>query len=220
MNYKAFLLSASLVFMLCVSCTQADESPINKLERILEEEAPFNISYKRVEINCPEKDSILYRLFHSDQNIRKGGGGNMVEIDEQNFSTLASLIDQCGWPKFDSSIYDVKTFEEWNIRSAMFLVLQHSGKYRMSKYYFNIKNDVEHNILDKGSLALYQDRLLLDYDLPQVYGTQIVYGELGKLWNPENVNKRRSAMELPPIEDYLWNYGLNFEKEIAKHKSE
>ncbi len=218
MNYKAFLLSTFLVFMLCVSCRQADENPINKLELIISEKFFHHTSTKDTKMNCSQTDSILARLYNSNRGIRKVG--RIATTSNGNIYILESLVEQCGWPKFDTPINELETPEEWNIRSALFLVLQYADKDKMAKYYFNIKSDVEHNFLEKSKLALYQDRLLLNYDLPQVYGTQIVSSRLGKLWDPENVNKRRAAMDLPPIEDYLSAFELNFEEEIAKHKSE
>ncbi len=187
------------------------------------EKGPFRPLYQQVPIDCFERDSLLLQIHDADQAIRNyGGEGNMVEIDERNFSILASLIDQCGWPKFNRRFYDLNTNREQDIRLGLFLVLQHAGPVRMSRYYFDLKKTAENDYLHPSDFALYQDRLLMYYDLPQVYGSQITHSEsieLYRVWNAENINERRREVYMPPIEEYLYNFGLNFEEEKQRMQS-
>ena len=93
----------------------------------------------------------------------------------------------------------------------------------MANYYFVLKTTVDEGEMEVSDLAFYQDRLLLYFGLPQVYGTQIKHSKeriyLYRLWSPEGVNERRKAVQLIPIEDYLGNYGLDFEQEIKSQKT-
>ena len=93
----------------------------------------------------------------------------------------------------------------------------------MANYYFDIKASANEWEMKPSDFASYQDRLLLYFDLPQVYDTQIKHSKdriyLYRLWSPERVNERRKAVKLNPIEDYLARYGLNFEQELKQQKN-
>ena len=101
----------------------------------------------------------------------------MLAVDEQNFDLLISHIKQCGWPRFTTKFDSISTLHEFQIRSAPFFVLQHSFKEAMANYYFDLKTSANEGEMKPSNFALYQDRLLLYYDLPQVYGTQIKHSK-------------------------------------------
>lgn len=99
----------------------------------------------------------------------------------------------------------------------------HSFSYRtnfLSVSFFS--RTAENDYFHPSDFALYQDRLLMFYDLPQVYGSQIIHSEsieLYRVWNAENINERRREVHMPPIEEYLHNFGLNFEEEKQRMHS-
>lgn len=53
------------------------------------------------------------------------------------------------------------------------------------------------------------DRLLMHFGYPQVYGSQILNGELYTIENPDSVDIRRASVGLGPLEEYLKNFDLN-----------
>ena len=147
----------------------------------------------------------------------------MLAVDERNFDLLISYVEQCGWSKFEVKVDNLVTLKEDQIRSALFLVLQHSFREAMANYYFQFKESAYKYEMDRSDLALYQDRLLMYFDFPQVYGTQIIHDidrmHLYQLWSPENVSERRKEVGLRPIEDYLEDYGLDYSQEIEHQKA-
>ena len=211
-----------LLLITLVACTIPPPNPILQLEAKLEKEIPFHFNYDPIPLDCAQRDSLFALLYQRDQGVRNQGG-DMLAVDERNIDLLISYIEQCGWPSFTTKFDSIGSFHEYKIRSAPFLVLQHSFKEAMANYYFDLKTTVDEGEMEASDLALYQDRLLLYFGLPQVYGTQIKHSKeriyLYRLWSPEGVNERRKAVQLIPIEDYLENYGLDFEEEIKSQKT-
>ncbi len=68
-------------------------------------------------------------------------------------------------------------------------------------------------------LAFLQDRILMREDQKQIYGTQSLWDTTKKqnvIWpilNPENVNQRRKAVGLEPIEAYVEANGFLYIQE-------
>ena len=77
----------------------------------------------------------------------------------------------------------------------------------MANYYLDLKTTVDEGEMEASDLALYQDRLLLYFGLPQVYGTQIKHSKeriyLYRLWSPEGVNERRKRCNSFPLKT-IW----------------
>ena len=211
-----------LLILSLVGCTTPPSNPILQLEAKLEKEIPYHFNHKSIPLDCAQRASLFTLLYQRDQEVRNQGG-DILAVDELNFDLLISYIDQCGWPKFSRKFDSIGSFHAFKIRSAPFLVLQHSFKEAMANYYFDLKTAVNEGEMKPNKLALYQDRLLLYFGLPQVYGTQIKHSKeriyLYRLWSPEGVNERRKAIQLIPIEDYPGNYGLDFEQELKSQKT-
>lgn len=95
--------------------------------------------------------------------------------------------------------------------SRFWLILQHADfgpefqVYALSE----LKKQVDKNNASKGDYCYLIDRVRINTQQPQVYGTQVSYNlSTGQalprnLENPSEVNIRRAAMDLEPIEDYI-----------------
>jgi len=64
-------------------------------------------------------------------------------------------------------------------------------------------------------LALLEDRVLTKQGKPQTYGSQVRTGKTGKyeffpIQDERNVNKRRAAVGLEPLEAYARNFGIEY----------
>lgn len=122
-------------------------------------------------------------------------------IDRQNTVRLKDLISKCGWPRREDLGSDA-------VKSA-WLIVQHADD----------DIDFQSNILkimkrshtkgdaDSDKLALLEDRVAGAHDKPQVYGTQFkVVAPCGleplPMREPRNVDARRAALGLGPLEDY------------------
>lgn len=206
-----------IILILVTACNSKPTNPIEQLKAKIEKEIPYHFNYKSIPVDCSKRDSLFLKLYEADQKVRKSGG-DMLAVDERNFDLLISYINQCGWPKFNTKHSELKTRNDYNIRTATYLVIQHSFREAMANYYFQFKTSVEKGEMIPNNLAYYKDRLLMHFGLPQVYGSQIRHSSnriyLYQLWSPDEVNQRRKKMQLYPIEDYLKNYDLDFEQEI------
>ncbi len=90
----------------------------------------------------------------------------------------------------------------------------------MAYFYTDLKKYEQTGKLSSSSIALMEDRLLLNNGYQQIYGSQIVNEQLHNLYDPENVNERRAKMDLGPIEDYIEHFGLDFETELKRLQAE
>ena len=161
---------------------------------------------KQRDINCDQISELLDSVMISDQRVRRNDVPlkEMVKVDYDNLSTVVSILESCGMP-------NLETVTKNQLR-AIFFALQHSpeSKYR-EKYFPLIQMAVVNGDLHKEMLALMSDRILMHNDHPQIFGTQIQGDQLYKLYNPENVNVRREAMDMSPIEEYLELFDLKFD---------
>ena len=135
-----------------------DKEFMKKLQATFEAGPPV----KAVNIDCANQSSILAEVFEKDQAMRKSGEMK-PEIDQANQVAVVSLIEKCGFPSADQvgkeGIYTV------------FLVIQHASKFLRKKYFPMIQSAVDRGDLDIGSVALMEDRMLLENNQKQKYGS-------------------------------------------------
>jgi len=73
-----------------------------------------------------------------------------------------------------------------------------------------------------SSLALLEDRLALRQGKKQIYGSQIGFDKetekyiVQDLEDPDNVDKRRAEVGLPPLADYVKNWNIVWN--VAEYK--
>jgi len=114
---------------------------------------------------------------------------------------------------------------------TMFLVIQHSDLKTQLQYLPMVREAVAKGKLDRGSLAMLEDRVLLRQNKKQVYGTQIgtdsITGKkfVSPLIDPDNVDKRREEIGMGSLADYISNWDLtwdveSYKKEIAEREKQ
>lgn len=161
-------------------------------------------------------DSMLCAIRDKDQSIRQKimpmlASGNqdsimavvvqMNMIDKENQTFVFGLLDNQGWPDGLSD----------KANSAIFLVIDHAEFAAQEKYYPVVKEKAEQGIIGKEDAATLQDRILMKKGDMQVYGTQttrvVINGEnINYLWpvkNPDQLDKLRKEVNLPPIAEYI-----------------
>ena len=121
------------------------------------------------------------------------------EIDRSNQSFLANILDSIGWP----------TDFSFKGNMAIFMIIQHSGKDYMAKYAPLIEQKYETGIIVPSLYAIFKDRLLMRDGKKQLYGSQIYNGYVWPIEDEDNVDKRRSKMDLIPIQDYIDSFRKN-----------
>ena len=124
----------------------------------------------------------------------------VAKNQKRNLKIVKKIIANYGWP----------TKEQVGCKalSAIWLVIEHSNKETMLKYYDCIKEAAIKGDISRSEFATFQDRLLVLQGQKQLYGTQYIFDKKNKyvlepIANPKDVNKRRKEVGLPPLEEDL-----------------
>ena len=188
--------------------TKEDIDSKKRIQKRLENKAKINLNY--VPIDCSKLSPLLKQINSADQEMRNSGIYNPV-VDKENLHKVINILNQCGMPNWEQ----VPRYQF----STIWLVLQHSSKEVRKTYFPILKQSAENGDLRKKDIAMMEDRMMMDENKPQIYGTQVYRksnSEPWKLYNlkdPERVNKRRKEVGLGPIEQYLENFGVDFQIE-------
>jgi hypothetical protein len=130
------------------------------------------------------------------------------KTDSINLQKVTALINQHGWLG-PAIIGDRGVVAE-------FLVIQHSPLPIQEKYFPLLQQAAEKGDLRKSDLAILQDRILVRKNKEQIYGSQIAFDNVTKIWfvsplaDPENVDQRRSEVGLPPIGIYVKDWDIKW----------
>ena len=142
----------------------------------------------------------------------------IVEKDSINLIKVKSILDKYGWVGTDKV--------GGTANQALFLVIQHSDLATQEKYLPMMREAVQNKKASGSSLALLEDRVALREGKKQIYGSQIGRdNDTGKyfvspLEDPDNVDKRRAAVGLQPLADYVQRWGIVWDVEGYKKEME
>lgn len=156
--------------------------------------------------------SALQKQPLADTNELKSIEDNINRADSINLARVTSLLDQFGWLG-PGTIGNRGCMAE-------FLVIQHGPLHIQEKYFPLLKEAAKKGSLPKKDLAILQDRMLVRRNKEQIYGSQVAFDNVDNVWfvlpllDPENVDKRRIDVGLPPISEYVqeWNITWNVDK--------
>ncbi len=131
-------------------------------------------------------------------------------LNSENLQKLDSVLINFGWPKIS------EVGNKANLTA--FLIVQHSKLYSQKKYFPLLKEAVKKDEASKKHLALLIDIIRIQENKKQIYGTQVNYDPTVNKYffnyeetrNPKRINKRRDSMELPPIEEYLKTWDIEW----------
>ena len=160
-------------------------------------------------------DSVLVLDQKYRANYNPETWGLQMKIDSSNIEFMEQIFKDYGYP--GKSLVGEPT------NMAAWYVVQHSN--RIPEYLPLIKAAAEKGELSQRSVAIMEDRYLMQNDKPQVYGTQgSSYGigspqEISFIWpiaDPNSVNERRKAMGFDStIEEYAKElFGDDFEYKL------
>jgi len=180
--------------------TPADQKLEAEINRKLNAGPPITIS----DIDCTKISPLLDEAFRRDQEIRKTEEAYDKSVDRKNLELILSIDKNCGFPQGP----DFK--KEINI---IWLIIQHNtAEYRKKYIDYFIKANAE-GAIESSSIALMQDRILMDDGLPQLYGSQLLGNKLYNLRDASTVDQRRASVGLEPLKEYLDRFGVAFEVE-------
>jgi len=181
----------------------------------------FKNSYKDIELAKQLwKMKAIDQAYYSDIMLaqKKIGMFSTVELalwefkkslNETNLKNLEDIVETKGWPK----ISDVGE----SAAGGAFLIIQHSNYEKQKKYLPTIKSLCEEKEASWESYALMYDRIQMNENKPQRYGSQITFNnetkklELYQLEDESKVDEWRKEMGLVPLSEYVAIWGLKFE---------
>lgn len=138
------------------------------------------------------------------------------EINEQK---VKAILEKYGWP--DKEIAGENG--NWTICN----VIQHSENIVRLQYLPMMREAVKDRKLEPRFLARAEDRIATEKGDLQIYGGQMKYYPETKTFNvwpvydPENIDKRRAAIGLEPIAEFLKNrfdFEWDLEEQIRRSK--
>ena len=139
--------------------------------------------------------------------------------DSINLIKVTRILDTRGWLGKD------KVGEMGN--TALFLVIQHGNLKTQLKYFTMMREAVNNGNLSPVFFAKFEDRISLRQGKRQIYGTHVIRNKesdkfyVAPLDDPDNVDKRRATVGLPPIAEsvkywsILWNVE-EYKKELPE----
>lgn len=138
------------------------------------------------------------------------------KADSVNLVQVKAILDQYGW------VGEEKVGPQANM--TLFLVIQHADLATQQKYLPMMRAAVKAKKAQPSALALLEDRVALGEGRRQTYGSQI--GQDSKtgqayvlpLHDPENVDKRRAEVGLPPLADYLRHWNMQWD--VTEYKKQ
>lgn len=129
-------------------------------------------------------------------------------LDSVNLVKVKNIIDSYGWLGPD-------VVGEAGAQT-IFLVIQHADSLTQVTYAPKMREAVKQGKARPESLALLEDRILINQGKEQIYGSQVRWNEqAGKnefypIRDEENVNKRRASVGLDPLEEYAKHFGIEY----------
>lgn len=134
--------------------------------------------------------------------------------DSINLLKVSKILDERGW--LGSDVIGRQG------NSTLFLVIQHADLATQEKYLPMMREAAAKGNANPGSLALLEDRVALRQGKKQIYGSQVSRDpETGEhyvlpLEDPDNVDKRRAEVGLPPLSTYVSHWGMEWDVEAYK----
>jgi hypothetical protein len=202
MRFSSFFMCFGMIVSLFSQTSLDYERPtqqqLDSLKSELEVIFMKDQTFRRIYLEAEEKlgkDSDAYEYFWE-----------VVEAQDKIFEkSVTNIIDKYGW---------LGTSQVGRLaNTTLWMVLQHGSVESKEKYAPLLKASV----LKKESQPLHYarlvDRMLINSNKPQLYGTQIIYNNPPKFFeieHPEFVNKRREELGLEEIESFAKEKGIEW----------
>ena len=130
-------------------------------------------------------------------------------IDRRHGQRLDQIIAQHGWPG--------RSLVGGPASQAAYVVLAHADSTRQHRYLPLLKAAAAKGEAVAADVATLEDQVLVREGRKQIYGTRVHFGpETGGRWelypieDEEHVDDRRKAVGMPPIAEYLKDFGMTY----------
>lgn len=134
----------------------------------------------------------------------------MEKIDNKNFNTIKGIVTDFGFPTLSQI-----GVEAWK---GLYILLLHSSTLSEQNFQYVdslMRKQVDLYILEPWRYANMVDRFFHFNGIPQKYGTCVIFNNdmsktCGDIFEPENLDRRRYEIGLPPFASYA--KAMNFQK--------
>jgi hypothetical protein len=129
--------------------------------------------------------------------LMKLAAAKLEAVDGKNRARLQEIVDQHGWPGISLVGND-------GAHAAWLLVQHADGDREFQRACLRRMESLPDGEVQKQSIAYLTDRVLVGENMPQRYGTQLGSDfQPAPLEDPENVDRRRAEVGLPPLAEYI-----------------
>lgn len=147
----------------------------------------------------------------------------IAQKDSANLIKVKAILDNYGW--LGKDVVGAQG------NATLFLVIQHADLPTQEKYLPMMRDAVKYGKTQASNLALLEDRVALRQGKKQIYGSQIAQNPktgayyVSPLEEPENVDKRRAEVHLPPLNEYVKQWGIKwsleqYHKDLAENNQD
>lgn len=186
-------------------CDQS-KNKTDTIDTILQEKM-FKMKYED-QIHRKKVDSILHKF--GDNSLQMDSLRSVIDkVDKYNLKRLKKIIKKRGLPgkNLVGRAY-----------STTFLIIQHADVKTQLKYYKLFEKECNKGEMPKKYLAFLTDRILMNQEKKQLFGTQLRWNkeienyELYPVLDNVNLEVRRKDYGLISIHKYLSRYGIKWKK--------
>ncbi|MFK7972841.1 MAG: DUF6624 domain-containing protein [Bacteroidia bacterium] len=213
-----FILSILIIFFLSISCEQSEtQKKFPELEATLTSKEPVDSLLKRkLEILSVEDQTLRFLLpdaierFGRDSEEYAFIWRLLHRQDSLCINGVVAILEAHGWVG-KSRVGD-------KANQAIWLIIQHAELPIQEKYLPLLKASVEEGESEGWHLAFLEDRVLMNNNKRQIYGTQTNWDSKAKknrihpIEDVEHVNARRAKLGLESIEEYAKSNGHIFDQ--------
>lgn len=171
---------------------------MEELKTIRRLDQKYRLMLDSVRSEHPDRNSPEFKAFLAE----------WVRQDSLNLQRVEAIIAEHGFPG--------KSKVGERGASTIWLVIQHAPLEKQEKYFPLLTEAAEKGELRKSDWAYLVDRINMHKGIPQVYGSQVVTNPETGAWmfhpieDEANVNVRRAAVGLSPLEEYAQMMGVEW----------
>ncbi len=210
---KYFLFSLLMLFS--VTSVTAQNNELVTMPELAQKITYLSDKYEGIR---NQKNEMLLKFKPTSPEI-KDLDARLLDQMNINYAAAKKMMAANGFPNYDM-VGKATTHKFW-------MMVQQMDTYPdfQMQVLRQMAGAVEQNKADKLDFAYLTDRVLLNQNKPQHYGTQVYYDESEKTYKPHPVdnitrtNERRAEMGLPALDASLANTNKKYEGAIKKESA-
>jgi hypothetical protein len=204
-----------LISISCVNNSKSEKS-VTSIQNTKNLVAVLNTIWQTEQTPITLRDSLM-RIYGAESKEYNGQQRIYEKNHIINEKKITVILDNSGWPTIEKA----GERGNWTICN----VIQHSDNEIRIKYLPMMRQAVKEKILEPRFLVRAEDRIATERGDLQIYGGQMKYYPKTKSFNvwpvydPENIDKRRTEIGLEPITEFLKNrfdFEWNLEEQIKR----